>query len=147
VATSSDESKADRLYLKALGIRYEHRIGLWMPVMWHLALRRHEGAMIELADWFSRDGGVISLGSPWHGFSAAGLYRRAYKAGDARAAHNLAVSYFNQNDLARYRYWLRRAALAGDAGASNAVGRFETRLWHGAARKIRRIRPMAKRDC
>ncbi len=140
-----DETKADRLYERGLRIRYERRVGLWVPVMWHLALRRHEGAMIELADWFARDESYASLGSFADGFSAAGLYRRAYKAGDARAAHNLAMSYFNLNRLSGYRNWLKRAAAAGDTDAANPARRFETRRWHNAARKIRRLRPISKR--
>lgn len=141
-----DETPADRLYLRGLAIRYERHRGLWLPIMWHLALRGHTGAMIELADWFSNDGSADPFGTPADGFSAAGLYRRAYRKRDARAAQHLAMSRFNRNDMAGYRHWLLRAGRAGDVEARNQHRRFETRLPHSAARKIGRIRPEQKRD-
>lgn len=144
--SSNDHTKFDRLYLKGLGIRYERQRGPWMPIMWHLALRRHTGAMIELADWFSAGDSLQSFGPAADGFSAAGLYRRAYRAGDARAASNAAMSCFNRRDMVGYRNWLRRAARAGDTDAATQLRSFETRLWHGAARKIGRARPKQKRD-
>ena len=142
----TDETKTDRLYLKALAIRYKRLAGLWVPIIWHLALRGHAGAMIELADWYSRDDSAESVGTPAHAFSAAGLYRRAFRNGDARAAANFAMSCFNRNDMIGYRHWLRRAAQTGDADAAKQLARFETRLWHSAARTIRRLRPEQKRD-
>ncbi|WP_146163452.1 hypothetical protein [Sphingomonas fennica] len=144
--SSNDHTKFDRLYLKGLGIRYERQRGPWMPIMWHLALRRHTGAMIELADWFSAGDSLQSFGPAADGSSAAGLYRRAYRAGDARAASNAAMSCFNRRDMVGYRNWLRRAARAGDTDAATQLRSFETRLWHGAARKIGRARPKQKRD-
>jgi TPR repeat protein len=142
----SDETPADRLYLKGLAIRYERHFGLWMPIMWHLALRGHTGAMIELADWFSTDNSAKSFGTPADPFSAAGLYRRAHRKGDARAANNAAMSCFNRNDMTGYRRWLGRAAKAGDPSAGTQLRNFETRLWHAAARKVGRLRPEQKRD-
>lgn len=141
-----DETPTDRLYLKGLAIRYERHIGLWMPMMWHLALRGHTGAMIELADWFSDDNSAKTFGTPADAFSAAGLYHRAFRKGEARAAHNAAMSCFNRNDMTGYRRWLRRAASGGDAAAATQLRHFETRLWHAAARKIGRLRPEQKRD-
>jgi hypothetical protein len=142
----SDQANADRLYLKALAIRYQRRAGLWLPIMRYLALRGHAGAMIELADWHSRDDSARSVSTPADAFGAAGLYRRAFRNGDARAAVNFAMSCFNRNDMIGYRHWLRRAAQAGDADAAKQLSRFETRLWHSAARTIRRLRPEQKRD-
>ena len=141
-----DDTAEDRLYLKALAVRYERQVGLWRPIMWHLALRGHTGAMIELADWFADGDGTSSVGKPADSFGAAGLYRRAYLKGDARAARNAAMCCFNRNDMTGYREWLRRAAKAGDADSSKELRKFETRLWHGAARKIGRLRPFHKRD-
>ncbi|MEG3176101.1 hypothetical protein U1872_07665 [Sphingomonas sp. RB3P16] len=141
-----DETPEDRLYLKGLAIRDRQRVGLWQPIMWHLALRGHVGAMIELADWFSDDDSISSVGKSADPFCAAGLYRRAYKKGDARAARNAAMGCFNRNDMIGYRQWLRRAATAGDDESRAELLYFETRLWHAAARKIRRLRPSQKRD-
>ena len=107
--------------------------------MWHLALRGHTGAMIELASWFSDDGSANALGVSADPFSAAGLYRRALRKGNPRAAQRLAMHSFNLNDLTGYRYWLRRAATAGDAEARQQLRYVETRLWHAAARKVRRL--------
>ena len=142
----TDETAEDRLYLKGLAVRYERHIGMWIPIMWHLALSGHTGAMIELADWFSSDNSAKTFGTPSDPFSAAGLYYRAYRKGDARAANNAAMSCFNRNDMIGYRRWLRRAAKAGDGEADKQLRYFETRLWHSAARKIGRLRPEQKRD-
>lgn len=142
----TDETADDRLYLKALATRYERHTGLWRPIIWHLALRGHTGAMIELADWYSRDNSAKAFGTPADAFSPAGLYYRAYRKGDARAATNAAMSCFNRNDMAGYRQWLRRASKTGDREATEQLRYFETRLWHSAARKIHRLRPEQKRD-
>jgi hypothetical protein len=140
------ESNEERLYLKALSIQHERSVGLWLPIMWHLALRGHAAAMIDLAAWFSEGNSLDSFGEFADSFSAAGLYRRAWRKGDARAAQHLATSCFNRNDLIGYRQWLRRAAAAGDNCALHEVRHFETRLPHSAARKIGRWRPNQKRD-
>ena len=142
----TDDTAEGRLYLKGLSVRYERHTGLWMPIMWHLALRGHAGAMIELADWYSADDSATAFGKPADPFSPAGLYYRAYLKGQARAAINAAMSCFNRNDMIGYRQWLRRAATAGDAGAQKRLRYFETRLWHSAARKVGRLRPEQKRD-
>ncbi|TZG27600.1 hypothetical protein [Sphingomonas montanisoli] len=139
-------AKAEALYLRALKIREDRRGGLWLPIMWHLALRRHADAMIELADWLSHDNRLDAFGRCADAFSAAGLYRRAFRAGDARAAQHLAMSCFNRNDMAGYRHWLKLGAKAGDPEAVTELSYFETRLPHGAARAIGRARPRQKRD-
>ena len=142
----SDDTAEDRLYLRGMAVRYGRRPGSWMPMMWHLALRGHTGAMIELADWLSDENSAEAFGKPADAFSAAGLYHRAYRKRDARAANNAAMSCFNRNDMIGYRRWLRRAATAGDGAAGKQLRNFETRLWHVAARKVGRLRPEQKRD-
>jgi hypothetical protein len=134
----------EKLYQQALRIREGTARGLWLPKIWTLALRGDPDAMVDLADWFAGD--AHHLGSVADGFSAAGLYRRAYCNGNARGAHNLAMTYFNRNDLQRYRHWLRKAGRAGDEPSRCQATRFETRLPHEAAGKIRRRRPEQKRD-
>ena len=131
---SSDQSTEDRLYLKALSIRHERSVGLWMPIMWHLALRGHTGAMVELADWFSGTDAAKEAGKASEAFSAAGLYYRAYRKGDFNGARNMAISCFNRSDMAGYRHWLRRAARAGDTESARELRFFEVRLWHATAR-------------
>jgi hypothetical protein len=143
---ASDEFVEDRLYLKAISIRHERAVDLWMPIMRHLALRGHADAMIELADWFCGDDAAKDVGKPSDAFSAASLYYRAYRKRNARAARNMAISCFNRSDMAGYRRWLRRAARAGDTESARDLSYFETRLWHGAARRIGRLRPVQKRD-
>jgi len=69
----SDDTAMGRLYLKALRIKYRQLPGLWVPIMWHLALRRHTDAMIDLADWFLEGDSSRAFGFPRDGFSAAGL--------------------------------------------------------------------------
>lgn len=143
---ASDLSAEDRLYLKALSIRHERGVGLWMPIMWHLVLRGHDDAMVELADWFSGKDTANEVGKASDAFSAAGLYYRAYRRGNFNAARNMAVSCFNRNDMAGYRQWLRRAARAGDAESARELRFFDTRLWHTSARRVGRLRPVQKRD-
>lgn len=138
--------RAEKLYMRGLEIRDKRSVGLWLPIMWHLALKGHLGAMIELASWFGDDNSLRSCGSAADAFSASGLYRRAYRKGDARAAQHMAMGCFNRNDLAGYRHWLRLGAKAGDEEAAEQLRYFESRLWHAAARKIRRGRPEQKRD-
>ena len=138
----ADLSRLTRLYTRAVDIQDGKAKGFWLPIMWHLALRGHTDAMIQLANWYSSD---KSLGATSDPFSPAGLYRRAYRAGDAMAAGNLALSYFNLNNLRGYRHWLWRAAMAGDVDAAEEIERFETRLPHSTARDIRRHRPVRRR--
>lgn len=142
----SDDTVRDRLYLKGLAVRYERHVGLWMPIMWHLALRGHTGAMRELANYFSGNDIRAAFGTFADPFSPAGLYRRAYLKGDVYAAQHVAMSCFNRNDMIGYRRWLRLAAKAGDVEAQRGLRHFETRLWHSAARKVGRLRPKQKRD-
>jgi TPR repeat protein len=100
--------------------------------------------MIALASWFSDNRSWASMGVSTDAFSALGFYRRAYLAGEAAAAQNMAMEHFNRNDLAGYRLWLRRAARLGDVSAEIELRCFETRLSHSSARKIGRIRPERK---
>jgi hypothetical protein len=94
----------------------------------------------------SSDDSIGAFGKPADRYSPAGLYYRACRKGDARAAGNAAVSCFNRNDMAGYRRWLSRAARTGDPAAGKQLRYFEIRLWHGAARKIGRLRPEQRRD-
>jgi hypothetical protein len=146
MSQANDQSVEDRLYLKALAIRDGRRVGLWVPIIWHLALRGDASAMIELADWFSGDDAAKKFGKASDAFSAAGLYYRAYRKGNFNAARNMAVSCFNRSDMAGYRQWLKRAARAGDTESARELRFFEIRLWHTAARKAGRMRPVQKRD-
>lgn len=142
----TDETREDRLYLKALGIRYETQVGRWLPIMQHLALRGYVPAMREMADWCAGEDDAAPFGAPSDATSPAGYYRRAYKKGDPVAANNAAISCFNRNDMVGYRGWLRRAANAGDLDAGRQLRCFEIRLSHAAAGKVRRLRPEQKRD-
>jgi len=102
--------------------------------------------MIDLAAWFADDNSPASLGTCADAFSAAGLYRRAFRMGNTRAAQHMAMACFNRNNLRGYRYWLRQGANSGDIEAGQQIGYFETRLWHDTARDIGRARPVQKRD-
>jgi hypothetical protein len=134
----------DELYVRAIAIREGEAVGLWLPKIRALALRGHADAMTELADWLAgEDEQARSAANP---FSAAGLYRRAYRKGQPRAAHNLAMTCFNRDDLAGYRTWIRNAGRAGDDAARAEAARFETRLPHKNAIKIGRLRPNQRRD-
>jgi hypothetical protein len=134
-----NQRRADQLYERAEEILDGHRNGFGEPILWHLALRRHTDAMLALA---SR----VSEGKPADPFSRKGLERRAFLLGAERAAQHLAMSCFNQGDLAGYRFWLHRGARKGDNEAVAELRRFETRLPHAAAADIKRLRPFRVSD-
>ena len=82
-------------------------------------------------------------------YTAANLYYRVWRKGGpeaGRAAHSLALSYFNRGDMLQFRYWARRGARLGDYSCSMYTQHFETRLPHSTARKVKRHRPEGKRD-
>jgi TPR repeat protein len=139
-------SRADRLYARAWAIKDRKANGFWLPILQHLALHGHQDAMVTLADWYAGDSSLGSCGTFMDGYSAAGLYRRAWKLGDGYAARNLAIDHFNRNDLIGYRHWLRKAANSGDPDSALELRHFETRLWHGDARRIRRLRPRRRAE-
>ena len=142
----SEADGKDQLYIHAWNVRDRRTGGFWLPIIRHLALRGHTDAMIDLASWFSEDNGPTTLGKASDPFTAAGLYRRAYRRGNVRAAQHMALSCFNRRDLAGYRSWLALGARAGDADAHRQRRYFETRLWHRVAHDIKRGRPEQKRD-
>jgi hypothetical protein len=131
------------LYHRSLLIRDGKANGLWLPIVWHLALRGHPPAMIDLAGWIS-DSKSSTLRSGWDRFSPSSLQRRAFQSGDHRAAHNLAMMYFQRNSLGMYRQWLRKAASLGDEDSAVELASFAVRLPYTNARKIRRLRPWRK---
>jgi hypothetical protein len=141
-----DETREDRLYLKALKIRYEGGSGFWLPIVQHLALRGYTAALRELGDWRAGEGDEALFGTPSNRNSPAGLYRRAFRSGDVIAANNAAVSCFNRNDMSGYRSWLRLAANAGDTDSCRQLRYFELRLPHARPQKIKRLRPAQTRD-
>jgi hypothetical protein len=138
-----EADRLERLFAKACLIQQGKANGLWLPKMWHLALRRHLNGMEWLANWLSDHEG---LGKASDGFSSFGLMRRAHFSGSSVAAQNLALDHFYRNDLAGYRSWLRRAAHRGDPDAGMELRKFETRQPFPLARKLRRLRPLRKSE-
>jgi hypothetical protein len=134
------ETKGDRLYALACDRLERRRPGLGMPILWHLALRRYDYAMILLSQKLDAAGRI------WDPFSSAGLAYRAYRQGHPIGAQNLAMDCFNRGDLCGYRGWLRRAARLGDVAALGELRRFEVRLPHCNARRIGRKRPHRSYD-
>lgn len=128
--------KLDRLWERYWKITDQHGNGYATSILWHLALRRHTGAMTVLSSRLDREGRISDA------FSQAGLAYRAFRCGDPIGANHLAMNGFNRRDLARYRYWLARAARGGDDDAFCELRRFETRLPHSDARAISRRRPL-----
>jgi hypothetical protein len=109
--TSDASARSAQLFLRALAIRYDHKLGLWVPIVWHLALRRDAEAMIELACWICETGKWPGdLGARSDAFSPADLSYRAFRLGNAHAAQHLAMACFNRRDLQGYRHWLRQGA-------------------------------------
>jgi hypothetical protein len=143
---ATDSPKMDRLYERALLIQDGKANGLWLPIIRHLALRQYPCAMVDLANWQSDNRTWASMGLATDAFSALGLYRRAYRAGNANAAQNMAMEHFNRNDLTGYRIWLRRAARGGDKDCDAELRCFETRQPYCAATRIRRLRPLRRRE-
>jgi hypothetical protein len=138
--SSKDEAAFERAWVRSHRIRERKAVGLWLPIVWHLAIRKYIPAMVDLASWLSDPISIQSSGRTSDAFSANGLYYRAFRARSANAAQHMAMNRFNLNDLAGYRRWLRKAAILGDAEAANELGHFETRLPHAAARRIFRHR-------
>ena len=132
--------KHDRLWARYWAIRDSHKNGYWMPILWHLALRRDSIAMTELSSTFAKIGRIADP------FSQSGLAYRAYRAGSALGAQHLAMNAFNQRDLSGYRYWLGHAARLGDCDAKSEHSRFEIRLPHQNAALIGRKRPHRASD-
>ncbi len=118
-----------------------HGIGFGLPILWHLALNGYGLAMLRLASWYTPTGDRSELGSMIDAFSPAGMMYRAYRKGEPEAAQNMAMTCFNIGNMARYRYWMHRAARCGDTGVARELKRFEIRKPHGLARKLRRLRP------
>jgi hypothetical protein len=133
-------TKRDRLWSRYWSICEGRGYGLATPILWHLALRHDALAMTELGSTFPRPG---RLSDP---FSQEGLAYRAYKCGERNGAQHLAMNAFNKGDLTRYRHWLARGAKAGDSDAQRELERFETRLPHSNASRIRRRRPYRNYD-
>jgi hypothetical protein len=132
--------KMNRLWEQYWKITDQHGNGYATPILWHLAFRGHTGAMTVLSSIYDREGRIAQP------FSQAGLAYRAYRRGDPIGANHLAMNGFNRGNLACYRYWLARAARAGDKEALRELRRFETRLPHGDAKTIGRGRPWRSYD-
>lgn len=135
-----DPAKRETLWRRYWAIRDDHANGHAKPILWHLALGQDPSLMVTLAATFSTSGRLSD------GFSQAGLCYRAWRLGNCYGAQHLAMNAFNRNDLHGYRLWLRRAANAGDADAARELKRFETRLPHTNAGRVRRRRPYRKYD-
>lgn len=134
------DTKNDKLYALAWDRLEGRQCGYGIPILWHLALRRYEPAMVVLSQRIEAHGPISDA------FSSAGLIYRAYRQGSPIAAQNLAVECFNRRDLGGYRMWLGRAARLGDGDAAREHRRFETRLPHSDAGKIGRKRPLRSYD-
>lgn len=131
----------ERLFDRAEAILEGHRNGLGMPILRHLAIRHYGPALLSLADRATRTGSRSEVGRICHAYSAAGMMYRAHRMGEINAAQNLAMTLFNIGDMQGYRRWMHRAARAGDANAAHELKRFEVRMPHALARKLRRLRP------
>ena len=130
----------DRLWDRYWRITERRGSGHVMPILWHLTLRGDELAMTELGSTFPREGRIAEP------FSQPGLAYRAFRRGQRNGAQHLAMNAFNRGDLARYRYWLARGARAGDRDAQRELARFEIRLPHENAFRVRRGRPYRRYD-
>lgn len=124
-----------RLGQRYWAIRDAHKNGYALPIVRHLALRGDALAMTELGST------LRTAGRRTQPFSQEGLACRAFRKGDPTGAQHLAMNAFNRGDLCAYRYWLARAARAGDRRALAELRRFELRLPHRNALKIGRKRP------
>lgn len=115
--------------------------GFGEPILWHLALRGHGASMLTIANRQTSNGSRDELGRISNAYSPMGMMYRAWRRGVPNAAQNIAMSLFNVGDLSGYRHWIRRAARANETSTREEAGRFETRMPHGLARRLRRLRP------
>jgi hypothetical protein len=135
---SKRQDYLDSLFLHALDIHDLRANGHYMPILRSLSMRKHEHAMLMLASYIRLGGRICDAGSGlW-------LLHRAYKRGSVVAAQNLAMEYFNRDDMTGYRHWLNKAARMNDLDSVFELGHFATRLPHGNARFIKRHRPWLK---
>lgn len=130
----------DDLWELALEKLAGRKPGWGEPLLWHLAMRGHVLAILELSSFLDDD---RPISDP---FSKQGLALRAYRLGDSNGAQHLAMSCFNKHDLKRYRHWLRKAANQDAIDELAELKRFETRLPHPTARKIGRLRPLRRSE-
>lgn len=136
--------KLDKLFHRAESILDGRANGLGVPILRALVRRQYGPAMLTLAARETEQGHRAELGRPSDPRSPFGLMYRAFRQGELNAAQNIALSLFYVNDLARYRYWLRRAAQCGDDDAAQELRRFEVRQPWPLARKIKRKRPFRR---
>jgi hypothetical protein len=136
----TEDPRAERLYERAVNILDGRANGFALPILRHLSRRGHPEAMLLLANFQNKVG---NIGDP---ASASFLQYRAFKRGTFLGAHNIAKGCFNRQHMGSYRHWLWKAARSGDAESASELKRFETRLPHSAARKIRRLRPYRRYD-
>ncbi len=136
----TSNTKPERLFERYWGIADLHRNGLRLPILWHLAFRRHPDALLVLSQEIEQEGRIS------RNFSRQGLAYRSFRLGEAAAAQNLAMDSFNRGDLQRYRFWLWKAARLGDEDSARELKRFEVRLPHDDAARIGRKRPYHKAD-
>lgn len=116
--------------------------GFGIPILQHLALRGYGPALLWLAGELSCHPSPADRDRPCDSGSPIALRYRAHRLGELNAAQNLAMTYFARNDLARYRHWLRIAALGGDEDAMRELKRFALRQPYRFARRLRRLRPV-----
>jgi hypothetical protein len=135
------ETREDKLYRRAVHILEGKATGLGLPIMRHLALRRHGPAMLYIANRETQTGSVKELGRIWRTASPLGLTYCAFRMGEPNAAQNMAMSYFNVGNLAEYRRWPHQAVRAGDLDARFQLRSFAIRQPHRLARRLRRLRP------
>lgn len=106
----------------------------------HLALLGHAVSIGKLGIMKSRQARRTGFRS------AMWLNRRAARLGETWVVRNNALNRFNCGDMPGYRWWLHRAARAGDEESGEELRRFETRLPHETAAYVGRQRAHRKHD-
>jgi TPR repeat protein len=126
-------ARQERMFVRADVIKHQHQPGHWLPIVRSLAVQGVPAAQFDLGDIYSDE--------RWSGEycpqRALLWYRRAILRGHPTAMYNLAITYRNWGDMARYRYWLARSARY-DAEVRAELKAFRSRFPHEVMRRWRR---------
>jgi TPR repeat protein len=121
------------MFLRMDAIERFGKPGHWLPILRSLAVQGVPEAQYALGNVHT-DERWAAMFSP---ALAVAWYQRAIRQGHPTAMYNLAITYRNWGDMAKYRYWLARAARL-DLECRDELKAFRTRFPHEIMRRWHR---------
>jgi len=116
--TRSNNLEAGRLFSRADRLYDRGKFRLAFRLMLAAAKLGDIGAQVNVGNYYDDGKGVRRSRS-----SALYWYKRAYRRGDACAAHNIGVLWRNEESLRRALYWFSRAVALGDEESNLDIGK------------------------